>query len=406
MRNAGRAIVLCSLPLMMSGCRETIAPPPGPIVIAAAYSETGRHAELAGAMAHGYRLGVEMLNEKGGIAGRNVRLVLRDDGSDAATSAGLYADFISSDTIHALLGPYSSPITDAALSVAEAAGWPLIAPAAAAPVLWAGKYRRWSVQMLNSGPTFLQGSVELAARLGARTVALVYEDTHFPASVAQGVREAARAHGLDIVMDQGYRVGQMDHEALATVARYAGADLLVGGTYYADGVKLRRAVHAVGYEPLMMSLNFVARPSFLDDLGDLARCVTGHTPWLAGIGTSGFIADNETFVRRYVAAHGHEPGHDPAAGFGAVELLAEAIDAAIAATGWPDPAAIRDHLFSTSTETVLGAFSVFPLGDDQSGAQRALTGLQVQWQDDGRGGLVLRILHPASVAETQPCGAR
>ena len=43
--------------------------------------------------------------------------------------------------------------------------------------------------------------MEIAAQAGARTVALVYEDTQFPASLASGVREAAVAHGLEIVLD-------------------------------------------------------------------------------------------------------------------------------------------------------------------------------------------------------------
>ena len=405
-------VLLCFPGLALTGCGEPLAPPPdpGPIVIAAAYSETGRHAHLAGEMARGYRLAVEMLNERDverGIGGREVRLVLRDDASDPATSANIYREFIATDTIHALLGPYTSPITDAVLAVTEAAGWPIIAPMAAAPEIWAGKNRRWSVQMLNPGTTYLQGSVELAAELGARTVALIYEDSPFPASVAEGVRNAAQAHGLDIVMDQSYAVGEVDHAGLAAAARDAGGDLFIGGGYYADAVGLTRAVSAVGYEPLMVSLNLgPAEPDFIDEVGDLARCVAGNAPWLSTIRTSGPITDSETFVQRFVAAHGLQPGYHPAGGFGAVELLASAMEAALAARGELDPAAIRDHLFSVSTETVLGPFSVFPLGDDQAGAQRALAGLQVQWQDDGQGGLALRIIHPASVADAEPCVVR
>ena len=41
--------LLCFLGLALTGCDETLAPPPdpGPIVLAATYSETGRHATLA-----------------------------------------------------------------------------------------------------------------------------------------------------------------------------------------------------------------------------------------------------------------------------------------------------------------------------------------------------------------------
>lgn len=396
-------ILACAL-LGLVGCRDAIAPPdPAPIVLAATFSETGRHAELGEEMARGYHLAVEMLNEAGGIDGREVQLVLRDDASDPETSARIYGEFVASGSIHALLGPFSSPITGPAMDVAEAAEMPIVTATAAAPALWAGKGRQWSVQMFNPAPTFLQGSVELASQNGIRTIALVYEDTQFPASLAQGVREAAQASGSRIVLDRSFPVGDADHEALAAAARDAGGELFVGGAYRADVVALRQAMAVVGYSPPVVSMNGAGDHGFLAQTGELARCVAGNAPWIPTIETSGYIASSTAMVQRYETVHGQVASHRAAGGFGAVELLAEAIDATLLATGEPDPAAIRDYLFSVSTESVFGPFAVYPLGDNQAGAQRALKGLQVQWQDDGAGGLSLRIIHPPAVAQANLC---
>ena len=89
--------------------------------------------------------------------------------------------------------------------------------------------------------------------------------------------------------------------------------------------------------------------------------------------------------------------------FGAVELLSEAIRASLTATGTIDNATVRDHLFSTSTETVLGPFGVVPLSEADAGSQRLLVRLQLQWQDDGQGGLVQRVIYPDAAAEADPC---
>ena len=394
--------------LALAGCGDDPAGPEeaGPITLAAALAETGRHAGAGNDLAWGYRLAVDLLNERGGIAGRPVQLVIRDDGSDPGTSAGLYSGFVASDTIHALLGPYSSVITEAVIPVAEAAGIPLVAPLAAAPELWAGQQRQWSVQLLSPAPTYAQGSVELAAQGGAETVALIYEDTAFPRSLANGVREAAAAHGLELVLDQAYAAGEADHEALAAAAGDAGGDLFVIAGYGQDQVALRTAVDEAGYVPVMFSVNSPASPLFASGVGELARCVAGGAPWVPAVRTSGFIADSETLVMRYEAARGTSPDHRPAGGFGAVEVMAEAIEAALAGSGKPDAASIRDQLFSLETETVLGPFSVYPLGDSRAGAQRALKGVQIQWQDDGEGGLALRIIHPEALAEAPPCFMR
>ena len=133
----GIAVVALALP----GCGEDPAGPEeaGPITLAAALAETGRHSGAGNDLAWGYRLAVDLLNERGGIAGRRVQLVIRDDESDPETSAALYSGFVASDSIDALLGPYSSGITEAVIPVAEAAGIPLVAPMASAPELWAGQ---------------------------------------------------------------------------------------------------------------------------------------------------------------------------------------------------------------------------------------------------------------------------
>ena len=405
MRNVHRTIPLGLPALALAGwsCSEIVVDYPPPMAILGSYSETGRHAQLAGEMARGYGLAVEMFDEKV-AASLELKLFLNlfDDQSDAEVAAELYTGF--GRTV--ALGPFSSPITEAVLAVTEEEGMPLVAPMAAAPGIWAGRSRRWSVQMLNPAPTYLQGSVEIAARSGATTLALVYEETEFPASVAEGVREAALANGIDVVMDRSYPAGQADHEALVIAARDAGLDVFIGGTYYADAVEFTKAVAAVGYEPMLVSLSLgPGEPDFVDDVGESARCVVGNAPWTPALRTSGFIADNQTFVERYQAKYGSLPGYHAAAGFSAVELLVAA-RAAITDQSWVDLEAMRNHLFRTSTETILGPFQVAPLDHPDAGAQQALQGLQVQWQDDGAGGLAPRIIHPPSMAEADPCFLR
>ncbi|WP_419949208.1 amino acid ABC transporter substrate-binding protein [Candidatus Palauibacter sp.] len=405
--NHGQSFALGLLALVVAGCvDDPAAPEPveGPITLAAAIAQSGRHAALGTEVARGYHLAVDIINENGGIRGRQLQLVLHDDASDPATSARLYAEFVTSDTIDAFLGPYSSPITEAVLAVTEPAGIPLVAPAASAPALWAGRERQWSAQLLNPAPSYLKGSVDVAALVGARTVALVWEETAFPASVAEGVRDAVRMHGLDIVLDESYGVGGADHEALAAAARDAGAALFIGGGYATDAIEFTRAAGAVGYRPRLMSLNVgPAESYFIDEVGAAGRCVAGNAPWNPAVSTSGFVSDGQTMVQRYRAAYGGTPAYHAAAGYGAVELLAEAMDEAIADTGDADRAAVRDFLFTAETGTVLGPYSVHPVGDPQAGVQRALTGLQIQWQDDGAGGLAQRIIHPWAVADAAPC---
>ena len=377
----GAAVFLFGI--AVAGCDDGVSPPPEPepVTIAGTRSATGSLSVEGTTMARGIELAVKMLNDAGGIDGREVRVILLDDESDPARAADLYRELAAADSIDLLIGPYSSSITSAVVPVAEAAGRPLVTPQAASHHIWSGEGRRWSVQMLNDARHNLAGAVVIGARLGSETAALVYEDSSFPVSAAEGVRGAAAEEGLTLVMDESYPVGGADHGELVTRARNLGADLFLGGGYTQDAAAFATAVARAEYTPLLSSWNVgPARPDFPDRVGiDAARCVVGNAPWVASLSTTGLLATAARFVQRYREEYGTEPGYTAAAGFGAIELVAEAARASVASNGEIDDAAVRDYLFSTSTGTVLGPYGVAPLGDPDAGSQRLLVRLQLQW---------------------------
>ena len=206
------------------------------------------------------------------------------------------------------------------------------------------------------------------------------------------MRATAADEGITLVMDESYPVGGADHGELVARARDLGADLFVGGGY-------------TEYTPVLSSWSIgPSEPDFPDRVGiEAARCVAGNAPWVASLSTSGLLATTATFVERCRAEYGTEPGYTAAAGFGAIELLTEAARSSVASHGRIADAAIRDYLFSASTETVLGPFGVVPLGEPDAGSPRLLVRLQLQWQDDGQGGLAQRVIYPDGAAEAEPC---
>ena len=400
------AVSLTLLGGVGTGCTDTVLPPDtSPVRIAASRPESGALAPEGMNVERGYLLAVQMLNEAGGIGGRQVELVLGDDRSDPQTAAGLYREYVADDSVDLLLGPYASSITQAVVEVTEAAARPLITPLAASHEIWGGKSRRWTVQMMNNARENLSGAVAVAAAVGAETVALVYEDSRFPVSAAAGVREVVAEHGLDLVLDESYPVGGADHAALTARAKELGADLFLGGGYTADAVAFANAVAAASYHPLLTSWAIgPAEPDWVERVGvDRARCVIGNAPWAASLATTGPLATNEGFILAYQEEYGLTPGYTAAAAFATMELLGKAAEAAMLESGEIPDSAVRDYLFSTETETVLGPYGVAPLGDSDAGSQTRLRRKQLQWQDDGEGGLMQRLIHPDSVAEAEPC---
>ena len=64
-----------------------------------------------GYVREGYLLCQKHVNEKGGVLGRPIEFLIRDDGSEPKTAVGLYEKLIVEDKVDAVMGPYGSAST-------------------------------------------------------------------------------------------------------------------------------------------------------------------------------------------------------------------------------------------------------------------------------------------------------
>jgi branched-chain amino acid transport system substrate-binding protein len=398
------AAALAAAIVVASGCdEEPLFPEGSPLVVGAAVSMTGGYQATSLSMVRGYQLAVAMLNERGGIAGRPVQLILYDDESSPAKSVALYTKLLGEHEVDLVLSPYGSEITAATLPLLEAAGMPVVAAAASDETIWEGKSRQWTVEMIGPGREYLDGAVEVAAAAGVKNVALVYENNPFAISVAAGIRQTAQQLGLTLKLDQAFPFGQLDFTALATTAKNTGADLFIGGGFPAQNAALTKAAAEVGYKPKLMSWDLgVPTDDFVRQVGALARCVSGNAYWLPDMTTSGIITDNATFVKRYETYWRIPADYLAATGFAAVELWSAAVEDSFDATDTIDRQRIRDFLFNARVQTVIGPYAVVPTGVD-AGKQTAVENLILQWQPGPSGALVSRVIHPTKAAAASPC---
>src|SRR6266508_4897469 len=107
-----------------------------PIVIGASLPLTGEFSQPGGAAKRGYDVWVELVNEKGGILGRPVRLTVLDDASEQNTVVADYNRLITRDKVDLLLGTFSSLLNLPASAVAERNRMLYVEPAGGAPALF------------------------------------------------------------------------------------------------------------------------------------------------------------------------------------------------------------------------------------------------------------------------------
>ena len=90
-----------------------------PLKIGASLPLTGEFSEPGKAAQQGYKVWEAMINEKGGLLGRKVQIVIKDDASNQNTVVADYNALISQDKVDLLLGTFSSLLNLPASAVAE-----------------------------------------------------------------------------------------------------------------------------------------------------------------------------------------------------------------------------------------------------------------------------------------------
>jgi len=90
-----------------------------PMRIGASASKTGAYAALGQNQLRGYQLCAQHTNEKGGVLGRKLELVVEDDHSEAATAIRIYERLITQEKVDLVLGPYGSPMAEPVANVTE-----------------------------------------------------------------------------------------------------------------------------------------------------------------------------------------------------------------------------------------------------------------------------------------------
>jgi branched-chain amino acid transport system substrate-binding protein len=353
-----------------------------PIRIGATLSQTGSYARLGQTQLRGYQLCIKHVNEKGGVLGRPLALVYEDDKSQPATAAQIYEKLITQDKVDALLGPYSSPITEAVANVAEKYRMPLMAANAATTSIFK-KGRRFVYMMLSPAEVYLEGLIDIAAKQGLKTVAIVHEDTLFPRATAQGAAELAKSRGLQIVLTVSYPKGSTDFTDIIAKLRAARPDVVAAATYFNDAVGLTRALKKSDVSPKMFGVTVGGDlPKFHETLGADADLVYGGSQWeetLVTLRAGGLIPIARQYpgAKEFVDEYRKEfPGADlsyqTAAGYGACQIFADAIKQ----VGSLDGERIRDAILKLDTRTIFGAFRT-----DQGGFQTAHKMVLFQWQD-------------------------
>ena len=396
----------------------TLAAQEGPIKIGASLPLTGSFSIAGQKHQQGYQLCIDMLNERGGVLGRQLDLIISDNRSDPATAINQYERFINVDGVDAVYGTFSSRLTFPVASILAKYNFVHPVPAGGALRIYTQGHKNLFYFQPNAAEyvgSSVRDVIENLIPEGERpkTAAVVSADDFFANAVEAGllgtkvmdpasgseVADLAPGYlneaGIEVSFSEKWpEEGFNDWLTLANAIKQSGAELIIGLTASAEeAVQLTRALKTVRAEAKMVWLSQGTQAEYYEGTGSASDGVLMHTSWHQDAPFAGTLGgqpfSNQDFVAAYQKAYGAEPDEDAAIPFAVCQAIAQAMDGAGSAENEKFGAWLAARTNDDPVRTILGRFSW-----DERGLPVDKPFLMAQWQDGH-----LRFVYPTDEFE-------
>jgi branched-chain amino acid transport system substrate-binding protein len=373
--------------------RTDVAAAKPPIKIGISLPLTGNFSEPGTAAQRGYQVWRDLVNKHGGLLGRKVQLVIRDDASNQNTIVSDYNRLISEDKVDLLLGTFSSLLNLPASAVAEKFHMVYVEPAGGSPRMFSRGFEYLFFAQQATAPhqadLFSSWVRHLPAAKRPKTAAYPTQDDPFTKPVIDGIRAKLEAAGIRTVYSKVYAPDTTDFDTIAAGIKSSGADLVAEGAVFDDGVGIIRSFKKLGYNPSVLFETSAPSESALFSKAIGLPNTEGifyAVSWSPSAKGSKY-PKNQEFLKAYKKKYqGKIPAEDAADAFAAAQVL----ETAVRKVGKIDQDKIKDYLHAHPVRTILG-----PLSWDTTGAPRQAF-LLAQWQR-GKSQIVL----PKVIATTK-----
>jgi len=158
---------------------------------------------------------IDIVNAAGGILGRDIELVVRDEGSDSATALTAVDDLINESRIDALIGPMSSSIALSVLPRLVENKIGSCSPTATAVSLASFPDNELFVRTTPSDILASEAMAQLIGQTGVVETLVAYPDDPFGRAFAAEIRRSLAVQGIAIVNEVAYDTDSSDYTPVA-----------------------------------------------------------------------------------------------------------------------------------------------------------------------------------------------
>jgi len=311
-----RMILILAGVLVLCSCRKA-----EPVRLGFIGGITGRVADLGVAGRNGAQLAVEQRNAAGGINGRPVELIVKDDGQDVETAKRVTGELLGQN-VELIIGPMTSSIAMAIMPQINASKSILLSPTVTTTDL-SGKDDNFLRVIAATTDYASKNARYQYEKMGVRTAAVIYDinNKSYTESWLNDFRTAFEKMGGRIVLLKTFQSGKDTiFQPLVQELLSAKADVVLVISNAVDSAMICQQVRKLAPRQRIAMSEWASTERFIELAGTAAE----------GVVVSQFLNRNDTsprfqaFLSDYRARFKQEPGFAGVAGYDAALVALEA----------------------------------------------------------------------------------
>lgn len=313
------------------------------INIAAVGPVTGQDATTGEQMQRGAEAAVEAINSKGGINGKKLRLIIRDDACDPKQAVAI-ANELSGANVLAVIGHMCSGAAIPASKVYNEEDILMITPSATSPAL---TEQGFDNIFRVCGRDDQQGDVIadfIMKEYPNRSIAIVQDKTAYGAGLADHVKKVLNNRGVQEKLYESVSRGERDYSSLLSKLKQNHISVLFYGGYHTEAGLILRQMRDQGMQTVFIGGDDLTTKGFWSITGS-----SGQGAFMS-FNTDPRNKPEASEAVRYIRAKGFDPEGITLYTYAAVQVVAQAIKRA----GSPDNKKVLAAMHSDPFHTVIG----------------------------------------------------
>jgi branched-chain amino acid transport system substrate-binding protein len=339
---------------------------PKAIAIGVGVAQTSNVALLGQEQVTGAKIAEKYFNDKGGVNGTPIKLVLQDTAGDEAGAINAFQTLMSKDKVVGILGPTLSQQAFSADPIADRAKVPVLGPSNTAKgIPDIGDFvARVSAPVAVVAPNAVKTALKLNPQI-KKVVVFYAQNDAFSKSETEIFQQTVKDQKLDLVTVQKFQTTDTDFQTQATAALNLKPDLAIISGLAADGGNLVRQLRELGYKGLIIGGNGLNTSNLFPvckALCDGVLIAQAYNPEYVN-------PINQAFRKAYQDQFKKEPPQFTAQAFTGIQVFVEALQAVdqqskISGKSLADlRVALNQQLLKGKYSTPIGDISFTPKGE-------------------------------------------